>query len=596
LSNNTEDNSKSETILNADVTRILMAEDQVNDAQLAEREIRKTLPFCVFLRVETRENYLRAIHEFQPDLIISDYHMPTFDGLSALKLALEYVPLTPVIIVTGAINEDTAVECMKAGASNYVIKEHLKRLGQAVVHALEEKKIHQERRRAEVALAESEERYRSLVQMLPDPILVTDRGANITFMSPSAHSFFGFSTESKVLGRNILEWIHPSCQSQALSMLQTVLAGGSVRGQELLLSKKDRSVFWGEVSFSCFQDAHAAPIGVITVVRDISERKQAEILLKESEERYRTLAEAANDAVYVLNRNGDYLYINSYGAVNLGKTPAEVIGKNLTDFFPPVAVDIQKNVLHKVFETGLPGDNESVFSIANRIAWLSTALVPLGKKDGRVETVMGISHDITELKLVEERLHRSNMQLSQAYDNTIVALSHALDLRDKETEGHTLRVIELTMRMAQKLGMKDEELVHVRRGAYMHDMGKIGIPDSILHKPSGLSADEWEVMRQHPKLAYEMLCSIEYLLPALDIPYCHHEKWDGTGYPQGLKGEEIPLAARLFAIVDVWDALTNERPYRDAWSREKTLDYIREQSGKHFDERIVKAFFEIITS
>jgi HD-GYP domain-containing protein (c-di-GMP phosphodiesterase class II) len=144
------------------------------------------------------------------------------------------------------------------------------------------------------------------------------------------------------------------------------------------------------------------------------------------------------------------------------------------------------------------------------------------------------------------------------------------------------------------MGMNDDQLLHLRHGALLHDMGKIGIPDSILHKPDLLTEEEWVIMRQHPRLAFEMLNQIEYLREALEIPYCHHERWDGTGYPQALKGEEIPLTARIFAVADVWDALTSNRPYRPAWLKDEALNYIREQSGKLFDPQVVELFFRVI--
>jgi HD-GYP domain-containing protein (c-di-GMP phosphodiesterase class II) len=184
--------------------------------------------------------------------------------------------------------------------------------------------------------------------------------------------------------------------------------------------------------------------------------------------------------------------------------------------------------------------------------------------------------------------------LSLAYDTTLEGWSKALDLRDKETEGHTQRVVDMTLRIAQTLGISDEELTHFRRGALLHDIGKMGIPDSILLKPGPLTDEEWEIMKRHPVYAYELLFPITHLRPALDIPYCHHEKWDGSGYPRGLKGEQIPLSARIFAVVDVWDALTSDRPYRNAWTSKKTLEYIREQSGKHFDPQIVDTFMSLI--
>jgi putative nucleotidyltransferase with HDIG domain len=191
-------------------------------------------------------------------------------------------------------------------------------------------------------------------------------------------------------------------------------------------------------------------------------------------------------------------------------------------------------------------------------------------------------------------LQRSNLNLKLAYDTTIEGWSHALDLRDKETEGHTLRVTEMTLKLARLAGMTDAELVHVRRGALLHDIGKMGVPDTILLKPDKLTTAEWEIMRMHPTYANELISPIAYLHPALDIPYCHHEKWDGSGYPNGLKGEQIPLAARYFAVVDVWDALRSDRPYRKGWPEEKVLEYIRANSGSHFDPKAVEAFFEVL--
>ncbi len=193
-----------------------------------------------------------------------------------------------------------------------------------------------------------------------------------------------------------------------------------------------------------------------------------------------------------------------------------------------------------------------------------------------------------------ESVQQANSDLLKAYDATIEGWSQAMDLRDKETEGHTQRVTGMTLHLARELGMSEEALLHIRRGALLHDIGKLGISDDILRKPGALTDEEWVEMRKHPEYAYQMLTPIEYLRPALAIPYCHHEKWDGSGYPRGLKGEEIPLAARIFAIVDVWDALTSDRPYRPAWSKEKTLDYIQSLNGKQFDPKVVDAFTRFI--
>ncbi len=246
------------------------------------------------------------------------------------------------------------------------------------------------------------------------------------------------------------------------------------------------------------------------------------------------------------------------------------------------------------------------------VSYYAAPLVAKGQVKGVLETFHRTARDADQdwLSLLEAlagqaaiavdnaalfgELQRSNAGLILAYDTTLEGWSRALDLRDKETEGHTQRVAELTMRLGRALGISEQELVHIRRGALLHDIGKMGIPDSILLKPGSLTNDEWVVMKQHPVHAYELLAPIAYLRQALEIPYSHHEKWDGTGYPRGLRGEQIPLAARVFAVVDVWDALTSDRPYRLARSADEALAYIREQAGTHFDPRIAEVFLEML--
>ncbi len=194
-------------------------------------------------------------------------------------------------------------------------------------------------------------------------------------------------------------------------------------------------------------------------------------------------------------------------------------------------------------------------------------------------------------RLIED-LQKSNQELEWAYQATLEGWVRALDLRDKETVGHTQRVTKLTERLARHMGVSDDALLHMRRGALLHDIGKMAIPDSILLKPGELTEEERALVRKHPVYAYEMLYPIEFLRPAIDIPYCHHEKWDGTGYPRGLKGEEIPFAARIFPVLDVWDALVSNRPYRKALPHDEVRRHIQADSGKHFDPRVVEAFME----
>jgi PAS domain S-box-containing protein len=240
---------------------------------------------------------------------------------------------------------------------------------------------------------------------------------------------------------------------------------------------------------------------------------------------------------------------------------------------PLIAKGKVKGVLEVFFKEQFTADTE----------WLSF-----------LETLAGQVAIATDNASLFNELERSNLELVLAYDTTLEGWAKALELRDKETQGHTDRVTGLTLQLARAMGISDQDMVHIRRGAILHDIGKMGIPDQILLKPGSLTDEEWEVMRQHPLYAKELLERIPFLGPALDIPYYHHEKWDGSGYPEGLAGEEIPLPARIFAIVDVWDALRSDRPYRKAWSDEQAIEYLREQAGSHFDPRVVETFMTLL--
>lgn len=200
---------------------------------------------------------------------------------------------------------------------------------------------------------------------------------------------------------------------------------------------------------------------------------------------------------------------------------------------------------------------------------------------------------IDSAKMFSE-LQKSNVELSLAYDATIEGLSRALDLRDKETKEHTSRVTNITVKLAARLGVDQSNLIHIRRGAMLHDIGKVAIPDQILFKPGPLAEEEWRIMRRHPDIAVELLSTVSYLEPALEIPHWHHEKWNGTGYPDGLDHEHIPFSARLFALVDVYDALISNRPYRSAWPKQDAIRYIASEAGKHFDPKIVPDFLDLV--
>jgi putative nucleotidyltransferase with HDIG domain len=202
--------------------------------------------------------------------------------------------------------------------------------------------------------------------------------------------------------------------------------------------------------------------------------------------------------------------------------------------------------------------------------------------------------ELEERERAEAEVRRLHTELQASYNNTLEGWALTLELRDKETTGHSRRVTELAVALGRRLGVSEEALEHLRRGALLHDIGKMAISNTIIQKAGPLTEEEWLVMRKHPEIARSLLANISFLEPALDVPYSHHEKWDGSGYPNGLKGEEIPLAARIFALADYWDAVTHDRPYHKAWPRQQAVDFIRAESGKYFDPALVAPFLEIV--
>ena len=318
----------------------------------------------------------------------------------------------------------------------------------------------------------------------------------------------------------------------------------------------------------------------------------------------------ANAGVLLLLENNALKFATIYGeaSVSIGDTcppDAGMMWQALESGSPLFIPDVtQIEELHKsAVCQALMGDALSCACVPLRTTTSAIGVIFLNWKkkyflsadESRLlESLAEIAANAIHRSTLYEQTVRQALDLIQAYDATIEGWSRALDLRDRETEGHSQRVTELTLELARAIGINESEIEHIRRGALLHDIGKMGIPDNILHKAGALSDEEWTIMRRHPQLAYEMLSPITYLQNALGIPYCHHEKWDGTGYPRGLKGEEIPLTARIFAMVDVYDALTSDRPYRPAWTKRKAAAYIRQQAGLHFDPKVVDIFLKMI--
>jgi HD-GYP domain-containing protein (c-di-GMP phosphodiesterase class II) len=301
----------------------------------------------------------------------------------------------------------------------------------------------------------------------------------------------------------------------------------------------------------------------------------------------------ARKALDQWNSRADRIHMQE--ALSESEAQFRLLAENASDMIARLDQPLVKNIFNgRSIESTQTVAFRALHKMGHYVWLESTARAILDRKTGSVLEVQTASRDISGRKKAEKELQDAHHNLQEAYERTIEGWVRALDLRDRETEGHTQRVSELTLKVARIIGFSEDELVHIRRGALLHDMGKMAIPDEILQKPGPLNEVEWEKMRHHPIYAYEMLSPISYLHPALEIPFFHHERWDGSGYPRGLKGEEIPLPARLFAIIDVWDALCSDRPYRKKLPRNEVITYLRENAGVLFDPKLTHVFLSFI--
>src|SRR5688572_30375403 len=454
-----------------DLIKILLIEDEDPHAELIQRAFENQISSFYIHRVKSLAEARVHIKLNDVDLIIADWRLP--DGESMELLPSHHDPLyTPIILMTSYGNERIAVEALKSGALDYVVKspESMLDMPHIAEKAMEQSRSRAERDHMQKALLKSEAQFRLLAENASDMIVRLSTDGRMLYVSPASRTILDYTPE-ELTGTSTFNFIHEEDRPWVKALFE-----------------KDE----GKTSFTI--------------------------------------------AYRALHKDGHYIWLES------------------------------------------------------------SARAILDRNTGEVTEIQTASRDITERKKAEEELQIAHNRLQEAYEKTIEGWVRALDLRDKETEGHTQRVTELTLRLASKLGFNDEELVHLKRGALLHDMGKMGIPDEILQKPGPLTDTEWQKMRQHPVYAQDMLSNIAYLNPALTIPFYHHERWNGSGYPNKLKGEEIPLAARLFAIVDVWDALSSDRPYRKKLPREEVVAYLREQSGILFDKQLVEVFLEMIES
>lgn len=341
-------------------------------------------------------------------------------------------------------------------------------------------------------------------------------------------------------------------------------------------------------------DAHGVPYAICGISTDITERNRMEEALRLSEEQFRGAFDNAAIGVALVDPEGEWLRVNPALCETVGYSEEEIRHRTIQDFFDPKDREAAETLMGKLLagEIGAFQTEKRFVHKAGKVLWVRLSMSVVRNLAGRTLHFVVQVEDVTRRRQAEEIAGDLHTGLQDAYDATIAGWGRALDLRDHDTEGHSRRVTDVTIRLAEAVGVSAADRVHIRRGALLHDIGKMGVPDAILLKPGPLTEDEQQIMRRHPDLAAEMLQPIAFLRPALEIPHCHHERWDGTGYPRGLVGDEIPLAARIFAVVDLWDALTHDRPYRLAWPEDRVCEHLRSLAGTHLDPAVVAVFLD----
>jgi PAS domain S-box-containing protein len=491
------------------------------------------------------------------------------------------------------------------------------------------------REQAELRLGRSEVLHRALAESARDLVFIAGKDGRVQYVNPSGAGHLG-KTSEELTGQPLGEVFPPEVWRRHVRGLEAVFDPEGVVAfeGEILGAQGSR---WFDTLLTPLRGAGGEPAGILGVARDITERKRAEARIDLQVlrlEALRTVDTAITSSLdlrltldVVLAHVTTALHIDA-GCVLLLSPHSPTLEYAAGRGFRTAAISrssvrlgegyaglaaLERRLVTIRDISELPGPVVplSLFEREDFVAYYGVPLVAKGHVRGVLEIfhrspldpdpewlefLQALATDaaiaIDNASLFDD-LQRLNTELVLAYDVTLEGWGRALELRDEETEGHTKRVTELTLRLARAMAVPEPDLVHIRRGSFLHDIGKIGIPDSILLKPEPLTEDEWRIMRLHPVYAFRLLQPVRYLRPALDIPYCHHERWNGEGYPRGLKGEQIPLAARIFAVVDVWDALRSTRPYHREWNEPEAREYLRARAGSDFDPRVVEAFLAL---
>lgn len=630
--------------------RILMLEDTPTDAELAERELRKAGVVYTAMRVETREAFIRALEDFRPDVVLSDYKLPDFNGMAALEIVRRDHPEIPVVMVTGALSDIQAVELLHAGAKDYVLKDRLARLAPAVQRVLSMEHGIRARKAAERALRESEEKFRSLVESTSDWIWEINEQAVYVYASPRVYGLLGYATD-EVIGKTPFDLMPQDEAARMRGVFTSLIAEKkSFWLRENRNLRKDGRIVVMESSGVPIVDSRGRLRGYRGIDRDITDRKQAESTLRRLNRALKALSAGnhalvhSHDEVELMQgicravTDGDTYRLAWVGRAVQDKdksikvVAAAGAGQGYVDEAHltwedqplgrgPTGTAVRTGKIQTAQNFASDPRMEPWRELAARYRMASSIALPL-RENGRVTGALTLyaaepnAFDTEEVALLEEMADDLNFgldtlrtrterdhalderqqyadRLRASLEDALQAIAATVEMRDPYTAGHQRRAAHLAAEIGRQLGLLEEQIHGIRLACIVHDLGKIHIPAEILSKPAKLSEIEFSLIKMHPQSGFDILKEIEFPWPIAQAVLQHHERLDGSGYPQSLKGDEIILESRILAVADVVEAMSSHRPYRPGLGIDAALEEIVRHRGARYDPDAVDACLKL---
>ena len=607
---------------------ILIVDDQLPNIELLEAYL--TGQGYEIVTAANGQEALEKLSGNQIDLILLDVMMPGMDGFEVTRRIRQGNTLLPIILVTVLQETEDRVKGIEAGcddflsqpvdkvelqarvrsllkvkAYNDLLSNYQKELETEVTGRTEELKqamenLRQditERRKAEKALRDSEEQYRLVVENAKESIFIA-QDIKIVFVNRATIGMVGYSKEI-LTSKPFTDFIHPDDLNMVVDHHKKRINGEKVPPvYSFRIIGQDGTVIWCELNAAVIQ--WKGKPATLNFLNNITERKRADEELKESEKKYRLLADNVDDVIFVLDINLNFTYASPSVKVLMGYEPEELLKIRSSETMTPSSWDLAKKKLSKEIETSEEGgiSKLQVLQLEMRrkdrsTVWTEVKASFIRDENHRAVGIIGVGRDITERKKADEKLLQTLEKLRKAFGSTVQVMVSAIEMRDPYTAGHQLRVANLACAIATEMGFPQDKIEGIQMAGFIHDIGKLSIPAEILVKPSKLTNIEFSLIKEHPQSGYEMLKDVESPWSLAQIVYQHHERMNGSGYPRNLKGDEILIEARIMAVADVVEAMASHRPYRSALGIEAALEEIEKNKGILYDDAVADACLKL---